>query len=150
MVGKLKEISGLDIVAPHQLAQNHYFVIINVPQCLNNSHHDNENLSPRLLTRLRRTAGTTSSARNSVPSELSSDHLSFLQDKLRRECEFMRWVSSSKNIPMPVVHCYDASVATPYMVTDKCEGSLLIDAFGILPFEAKVVFKSPLSITILC
>ena len=42
---------------------------------------------------------------------------------------------------MPVVHYYDTSVDTPYMVTDKCEGSLLIDAFGILPFEAKVVFK---------
>ena len=60
----------------------------------------------------------------------------------------MQWVSSSKNIPMPLVHYYDASVVTPYMVTDKCEGSLLIDAFGVLPFEAKVVFKSFLSITI--
>jgi len=49
---------------------------------------------------------------------------------------------------MPLVHYYDASVVTPYMVTDKCEGSLLIDAFGVLPFEAKVVFKSFLSITI--
>ena len=77
-------------------------------------------------------------ARNSLP--LSSDRLSFLQDKLRRECEFMLWVSSSKNIPMPLVHYYDASHVTPYMVTDKCEGSLLINAFGILPFEAKVVF----------
>ena len=52
----------------------------------------------------------------------------------------MLWVSSSKNIPIPLVHYYDASHVTPYMVTDKCEGSLLIDAFGILPFEAKVVF----------
>ena len=41
---------------------------------------------------------------------------------------------------MPLVHYYDASHITPYMVTDKCEGSLLINAFGILPFEAKVVF----------
>jgi hypothetical protein len=32
IVGKLKEISGSDIVALHQLAQNHYLVII-VPQC---------------------------------------------------------------------------------------------------------------------
>jgi hypothetical protein len=51
---------------------------------------------------------------------------------------------------MPLVHYYDASLATPYMITDKCEGSLLIDAFGILPFEAKVVFPSPLYINILC
>jgi hypothetical protein len=46
---------------------------------------------------------------------------------------------------MPVVHYYDASLATPYMVTDKYEGSLLIDAFGILPFHAKVVFLHYLS-----
>ena len=58
----------------------------------------------------------------------------------------MRWISSVTNIPMPQVHYYDASIDTPYMVTDKCEGSLLIDAFGILPFEAKVVFPRYLSI----
>ena len=77
-------------------------------------------------------------ARNNhgVPSTNGRDRLSFFQEKLRRECEFMRWVSSSKNIPMPLVHYYNASLATPYMITDKCEGSLLIDAFGILPFEA--------------
>jgi hypothetical protein len=39
---------------------------------------------------------------------------------------------------MPLLHYYDASLVTPYMVTDKCEGSLMIDAFGILPFEAKI------------
>jgi hypothetical protein len=39
------------------------------------------------------------------------------------------------DIPMPLVHYYDASIATPYMDTDKCEGCLLVDAFGILPFE---------------
>jgi hypothetical protein len=50
---------------------------------------------------------------------------------------------------MPLVHYYDASLATPYMVTDKCEGNLLIDAFGILPFEAKVMFAHCLSIFML-
>ena len=69
-----------------------------------------------------------------------SSSCDFLKDKLRRECEFMRWVSSAKNIPMLQVHYYDARIDTPYMVTDKCEGNLLIDAFGILPFETKVVF----------
>ena len=79
-------------------------------------------------------------ARVTLPSSCG-----FLKDKLRRECEFMRWVSSATNIPMPQVHYYDASIDAPYMVTDKCEGSLLIDAFVILPFEAKVVFLHYLS-----
>ena len=50
---------------------------------------------------------------------------------------------------MPQVHYYDASIDTPYMVTDsdKCEGSLFIDAFGILPFEGNGRV-SPLSINI--
>lgn len=39
IVGKLKKIGGSDIVALHQLAQNHYFVIISVPQCPKNSYH---------------------------------------------------------------------------------------------------------------
>ena len=47
---------------------------------------------------------------------------------------------------MPLLHYYEASHVTPYMVTDKCEGGLLIDAFGILPFEAKVVLPRYLSI----
>ncbi|KAF8960962.1 hypothetical protein BDZ97DRAFT_1921655 [Flammula alnicola] len=117
IIGRLKEMGGSDVVALHQLAQNHYFV-------LDASAKDGGHYIVRI-------------ARNIISS--SSDRLSFLQDKLRRECEFMRWVSSAKNIPMPLVHYYDASVVTPYMVTDKCEGCLLIDAFGILPFEAKVI-----------
>ncbi|KIM44326.1 hypothetical protein M413DRAFT_25747 [Hebeloma cylindrosporum] len=36
------------------------------------------------------------------------------------------------------VHYYNASHAAPYIITDKCKGNLLIDAFGILPFEAKI------------
>jgi hypothetical protein len=58
IVGRLKEIGNSDIVALHQLAQNHYLVIT-VPQCPKNSHHY-ENLSSRLLMRLRRTADTIS------------------------------------------------------------------------------------------
>lgn len=83
-------------------------------------------------------------ARDSVPS--SSDRLSFLQDKLRHECKFMRWVSSSKNILMPLVRYYDASLATPYMVTDSVEGAFWS---MFLVFEAKVAFPQYL-VNILC
>ncbi len=38
---------------------------------------------------------------------------------------------------MPLIYHYD--LTTPYMITDKFEGKLLIDTFGILPFEAKVM-----------
>ena len=59
ILGRLKEIGGSDIVALHQLAQNHCYFVINVPYSLvSQDSHRYENLSSRFLTCLQRMAGT--------------------------------------------------------------------------------------------
>lgn len=71
----------------------------------------------------------------------STHDLSFFKDKLRRECDVMKWISSSTKIPIPRIHYYTVDQSTLYMITDKCHGKILADAFGLLPFEAKVYFS---------
>lgn len=77
----------------------------------------------------------------SVSDSLDIDHLHWVRDKVGRECEMMRWISFATNVPIPRVHYYDVNVPRPYMVTDKCDGTMLADAFGTLASEAKVLYQ---------
>ena len=63
------------------------------------------------------------------------------RDKVRREAEMMKWMSMSRKIPVPrvvAVNDGEAGLHAPYIITEKCSGKILVDAFGGLGNDIKV------------
>ena len=50
----------------------------------------------------------------------------------------MKWIASSTTLPIPRLFYYSVDEQYPYMITEKCDGHILADKFGLFPFEAKV------------
>ncbi|KAF8884275.1 hypothetical protein CPB84DRAFT_1827482 [Gymnopilus junonius] len=117
-VAKLEELSGSQITTLQKIAHNHYIVY---DACTADDRH--------FIIRILNVDTNT--------------ELDFSKDKFRRGCDVMNWISSSSKIPIPRIYFYTAEYRTaeqlaPYMITSKCNGKLLANTFGVLPFEAKV------------
>ncbi|KAF8884267.1 kinase-like domain-containing protein [Gymnopilus junonius] len=75
---------------------------------------------------------------NSVLDQYDQHNANVLRDMLKRECALMRWVSSTTNIPIPGVLYYNGGPSFPYIIMEKCTGTVITNAFGALPLEAKI------------
>lgn len=72
----------------------------------------------------------------------NADLTSWTREKVRRECEMMKWMGDLVNLSVPIVYACDAQSPRPYMITNRLEGSVLADTFGALSYEAKVCIPS--------
>ncbi|KAJ4487678.1 hypothetical protein J3R30DRAFT_3786936 [Lentinula aciculospora] len=76
-------------------------------------------------------------ARFSDPTELS-----YLRNKVWREYEILKWMSSLASLPVPrPILCEANSTSPPFMITSKCEGIEVIYGFGTLSEDAKVKIR---------
>ncbi|KAJ4475826.1 hypothetical protein C8R41DRAFT_923540 [Lentinula lateritia] len=114
ILGELRKVAQTDISKLHQLGQNHFFVFD--ATMTDGAHY---------IVRV---------ARFSEPTELS-----YLRDKVQRECEILKWMGSLDSLPVPKpILCDATSPSPPFMITNKCEGIQVIYGFGTLSEDAKM------------
>ncbi|KAJ4483041.1 hypothetical protein C8J55DRAFT_511339 [Lentinula edodes] len=111
---ELRKVAQSDITKLYQLGQNHFFVFD--ATMADGAHY---------IVRI---------ARFSDPTELS-----YIRDKVQRECEILKWMDSLASLPVPrPILCEVNSASPPFMITSKCEGIEVIFGFGTLSEDAKI------------
>jgi len=128
IISQVESLSGSPVITIYQIGTNHYSVSHSFVL---------SGTCPYLLKvfDMKVSAGQHFIARisNSPRATLQSSC-----EKLTRECVMMSWMSSVTSIPIPKVHICDPNPICPHMISDKCEGEMIVDAFGLLSEEAKV------------